>query len=658
MTTSEANWIDLNQRYLVAALEEIRVALERHTERAGSATLAADAKPVVGWLEDELTDSPTPPALETLSKTFGLSCFERAILLLCAGMELDASFAGLCAAAHGDPGRSYPTFSLALATLPAPHWSALTPAAPLRRWRLLELVHQPGASLTLNPLRIDERVLHFLTGIQYLDERLVGLIEPVVADELVPSHLALARQIARTWAGAHGQLPVIQLCGADDTVKRAIAATGCAEVGLHLYAVMTENIPANAGELEGFVRLWGREAALTSSALYVDAEAIDRADTRAIVQVSRLLDHTNGPLLVSTHDRWRPLRRAICTLEVRKPSAEEQCTIWQGLLGEAAGSMNGHVRNLVSQFNFNVPAIRTAVQEALASDAAGDALMTELWDASCSQTRPRLEDLAQRIEPVATWDDLVLPEAEKSLLHAITVHVAHRATVYEAWGFGAVSSRGLGISALFAGASGTGKTMAAEVLANALRLDLYRIDLSSVVSKYIGETEKNLRRVFDAAEDGGAILFFDEADALFGKRSEVKDSHDRYANIEINYLLQRMESYRGLAVLATNMKSALDSAFLRRIRFVINFPFPDTVQRAAIWQRIFPPRTPTEGLDIGKLARLNLAGGNIRNIALNAAFLAANAGEPVRMTDVLHAVRSEYAKLEKPLTEAEIGSWA
>jgi hypothetical protein len=658
MTTSEANWIDLNQLYLLAALGEIRAALERHTERAGSDAPSGDAKPVVGWSEDELTDSPALTALETLSKTFGLSCFERAILLLCAGMELDASFAGLCAAAHGDPGRSYPTFSLALAALPAPHWSALTPAAPLRRWRLIEIVHQSGTLLTLNPLRIDERVLHFLTGIQYLDERLVGLVEPVLADALVPSHLALARQITRTWAGAKGQLPVIQLCGADDAVKRAIAATSCAEAGLHLYAVMTENIPGHAGEFESFVRLWEREAALTSSALYVDAEAIDRADARAIVQVSHLLDHTNSPLLVSTRDRWRPLRRAMRTLEVRKPSAEEQCEIWQSLLSEAAGSINGHVRNLVSQFNFNVPSIRTAVQEALASDATGEALATELWDASRSQARPRLEDLAQRIEPMATWDDLVLPEAEQSLLREITAHVAHRATVYEAWGFGAVSSRGLGISALFSGTSGTGKTMAAEVLANALRLDLYRIDLSSVVSKYIGETEKNLRRVFDAAEDGGAILFFDEADALFGKRSEVKDSHDRYANIEINYLLQRMESYRGLAVLATNMKSALDSAFLRRIRFVINFPFPDTAQRAEIWQRIFPPRTPTEGLDISKLARLNLAGGNIRNIALNAAFLAANAGEPVRMTYILHAVRSEYAKLEKPLTEAEIGGWA
>jgi SpoVK/Ycf46/Vps4 family AAA+-type ATPase len=195
------------------------------------------------------------------------------------------------------------------------------------------------------------------------------------------------------------------------------------------------------------------------------------------------------------------------------------------------------------------------------------------------------------------------------------------------------------------------------VLANELQLDLYHIDLSQVVSKYIGETEKNLGRVFDAAEEGGAILFFDEADALFGKRSEVKDSHDRYANIEVSYLLQRMEAYRGLAILTTNLKSALDPAFLRRIRFVVQFPFPDAAQRADIWRGIFPPMTPTEELDVDQLARLNVAGGSIRNIALNAAFLAMDAGGPVRMADLLHAARTEYAKLERPLTAAEVGGW-
>ena len=218
-------------------------------------------------------------------------------------------------------------------------------------------------------------------------------------------------------------------------------------------------------------------------------------------------------------------------------------------------------------------------------------------------------------------------------------------------------NRGLGISALFAGPSGTGKTLAAEIMANEFRLDLYRIDLSQVVSKYIGETEKNLRRVFDAAETAGAVLLFDEADALFGKRSEIRDSHDRYANIEVSYLLQRMEAYRGLAILTTNMMQALDQAFTRRIRFVVQFPFPDAAQRAEIWRRIFPPLTPTQGLDVGRLAQLNVPGGNIRNIALGAAFLAADCGRPVQMVDLLHAARAEYAKLERPLTGAEIAGW-
>jgi SpoVK/Ycf46/Vps4 family AAA+-type ATPase len=233
----------------------------------------------------------------------------------------------------------------------------------------------------------------------------------------------------------------------------------------------------------------------------------------------------------------------------------------------------------------------------------------------------------------------------------------HRAKVCDQWGFAEQSKGGLGLSALFSGSSGTGKTLAAEILANEMQLDLFRIDLSAVVSKYIGETEKNLRRVFDAAEEGGAVLLFDEADALFGKRSEVKDSHDRYANIEVSYLLQRMEAYRGLAILATNRRESLDSAFLRRIRFVVQFPFPDALQRAEIWRRIFPANTPTDRLDLTKLSRLNVAGGNIRNVALNAAFLAADAREPVRMTHLLRAARMEYDKLEKPLTDAEMGGW-
>ena len=232
-----------------------------------------------------------------------------------------------------------------------------------------------------------------------------------------------------------------------------------------------------------------------------------------------------------------------------------------------------------------------------------------------------------------------------------------RSQVYQTWGFGQKGNRGLGISALFYGESGTGKTMAAEVLAQVCQLDLYRIDLSTVVSKYIGETEKNLRRIFDAAETGGVILLFDEADALFGKRTEVKDSHDRHANIEVSYLLQRMEAYQGLAILTTNLKNSLDKAFLRRLRFMLPFPLPDADARAQIWQRIFPIQTPQQHLDYDKLGQLKIAGGNIRNIALNAAFLAAATNEPVSMSHILQAAQREYLKLEKLLTNEEIEGW-
>jgi SpoVK/Ycf46/Vps4 family AAA+-type ATPase len=243
------------------------------------------------------------------------------------------------------------------------------------------------------------------------------------------------------------------------------------------------------------------------------------------------------------------------------------------------------------------------------------------------------------------------------MLHHLVDQVRGRATVLRHWGLAERITRGTGIAALFAGPSGTGKTLAAEVIANELELILYRVDLSGVISKYIGETERNLRRVFDAADEGGALLLFDEADALFGKRSEVKDSHDRYANIEVNYLLQRMEEYRGVAILATNQRAALDQAFLRRLRVVVVFPHPAERERAVLWQRAFPARTPTDGIDVARLAQLTATGGMIRNIALNAACSAAGRGEPVTMPLVLEMAKAEFRKLELPVSEQQF-RWA
>ncbi|HXO43192.1 MAG TPA: ATP-binding protein, partial [Thermoanaerobaculia bacterium] len=341
--------------------------------------------------------------------------------------------------------------------------------------------------------------------------------------------------------------------------------------------------------------------------------------------------------------------------EVRPPAAAEQRDLWQAALAEA-GLAPSHLDPLVAQFRLGPAGIRAACAAArsrLDTGAGGDALGL-VWEACRALARPRLDDLARRSEAGAAWEDLVLPEEQLALLRRIASQVRQRFRVYETWGFAARGDRGLGVSALFTGASGTGKTTAAEVLGCELALDLYRVDLAAVVSKFIGETEKNLARIFAAAEEGGAVLLFDEADALFGKRSEVRDSHDRFANIEVSYLLQRLEAYRGLTILTTNFKENLDPAFLRRIGTVVDFPFPDRAQRGAIWRRIFPPQTPTAGLDCDRLARLTVNGGHIRNMALHAAFMAADAGEPVGMHHLHAAARHELAKLGRSAGEEPI----
>ncbi|HEV7820318.1 MAG TPA: ATP-binding protein, partial [Burkholderiales bacterium] len=278
-----------------------------------------------------------------------------------------------------------------------------------------------------------------------------------------------------------------------------------------------------------------------------------------------------------------------------------------------------------------------------------------VWPAVREAARGGLDALAQRILTRVEFDDLVLPNAQIAILRDIARHLRNRERVYRDWGFGDKHTRGMGLTALFSGESGTGKTLGAEAIANEVGLDLYRIDLAMLVSKYIGETEKNLKRLFDAAESSGAVLLFDEADALFGKRSEVKDSHDRYANIEVSYLLQRIEAYRGLAILTTNMKSALDRAFLRRIRFVITFPFPDAAAREKIWRQQFPAAAPLKNVDFAGLARLNLAGGHIHSIALNAAFKAADGAGQIDQAVLMEAARAEYAKLERSFTDGTGG---
>jgi ATPase family associated with various cellular activities (AAA) len=683
VTDRAAAWQRGNDEYLGAALAWLHLRLERLAPsgrpertappgpRSSSAPPPAVRKSVAerqiaaaaaAMASAERADP--LPALVLLGQRLGLSRFEREVLLLCAAMELATRTAVLCARAQDDPSRPHPTFALALALFDEPAWDVLSPEGPLRRWRLIE-INQPGAQpLTTSPLRADERIVNYLKGLNYLDDRLATLLQPLAlpAEEEAAAELPSSQQAAvdailrRLRQSAPGpRLPVVQLVGADPASKQNIASHTAAALGLRLYRLPAELLPVQAGELETLARLVQREAALWPLALYLDARGMERSAPPAEGQappLARFLARSNGFFFLDVRDVRPDLGETgegVFALDVDKPALAEQRVAWAAALGEAAPASPAL---LASQFSLSLAAIRGIAREALAAPA-GDSqeLHRRLWDASLAVSRPRMDALAQRLDPKATWDDIVLPPAQTALLRQIAAQVEQRSRVYGDWGFAEKRSRGLGINALFCGESGTGKTMAAEVIANELRLNLYRIDLSAVVSKYIGETEKNLRRLFDAAEDGGAILFFDEADALFGKRSEVKDSHDRYANIEVSYLLQRIESYRGLAILATNMRSALDSAFLRRLRFIVEFNAQTPSERREVWRRIVPPATPTAGLDFDRLARLNLKAGDINNVAMNAAFLAARDGTPVTMTLVLAAARTELAKLRLPINE-------
>jgi hypothetical protein len=605
-----------------------------------------------------------PPALIVLSQRLGLSRFEQQLVLLCAAMELDTGIAGLCARAQDDASKPYPTFALALTLLDDPAWDALSPGRPLRYLRLIE-IHQPGAqALTTSALRADERIVSFIKGLNTLDDRLAPLLTPVEVPsmDLPPSQQAVAESMVRhiqqaTSASAVSRLPVLELTGPDTVSKQLVAASVADAAGLRLYRLPAELLPAHAAELDTLARLWERETLLLPVALYLEACEMD-AGAQPAAPLQRFLAHRAGLVFLDTREVWNGQSENTMVFDVTSPTPAEQQAAWVEELGTASGDHDDSAALLASQFTLNLPAMHRIAQAALAQHAEPWSetvpLHERLWEMCLTSTRPRLEALAQRLVSNATWDDLVLPAEAMGLLRQIAEQVRRRGVVYDDWGFRARMNRGLGISALFAGESGTGKTMAAEVIANALRLNLYRIDLSAVVSKYIGETEKNLRRLFDAAEDGGALLFFDEADALFGKRSEVKDSHDRYANIEINYLLQRMEAYRGLAILATNMKSALDTAFMRRLRFIVNFPFPGVAERKLMWQKVFPPQTPTYELDFDRLARFTLTGASIQSIALNAAFLATTRQPPqVTMSVILEAARAEFRKLERPISEAE-----
>ncbi len=610
-----------------------------------------------------------------LGHLFNLTPFECDLVVLCTGFELERRFIS-CAGAATEDGARRPTLALALTVLEDPHWSAITPGAPLRYWRLIEL---GGGNLLDAPLQLDERILEFVLGVPALDARLQSLVRPISlaadgdppwdgATEAGPRDSATGVGASqdgvtvtaprdsviavgvRHWSRSPAPREPLLLVGRHRSSREAIFVQICRELALSPYSLDAADLPSEAVEREQLARLWTREAILSRAALYVRTERCEMAANTAA-----WLETVQAPIAVEVPPGSPAERLDGVRLHLSPITALRRRELWSRDLGALAAGMDGQLDRIVEYFDFDEPAIRLTAAQVRETAAAGDETDAGqlCWRVCREHSRRSLESLAQRIDVAAAWSDIVLPSSQVETLRQIVIHVQRRSLVNHRWGFAGKHARGLGLTVLFAGASGTGKTMAAEILAAELDLDLYRVDLAAVVSKWIGETEKNLRAIFDRAAQSGAILLFDEADALFGKRSEVRDSHDRHANLEISYLLQQMEAYRGIAILTTNMQHALDAAFMRRIRFVVQFPFPDHAARADIWRRIFPADTPTAELDHSVLAQLNVSGGVIRNIALGAAFLAADDTQLVEAKHILEAARTEYGKLEKPLSAAE-----
>jgi SpoVK/Ycf46/Vps4 family AAA+-type ATPase len=628
-------------------------------------------------------DLGVPLRLVDLTNRFQLSAFDVDVLLLCLAAEIDLRYERLYSYLQDDVTKKRPSVDLALNLLCGSFSSKLEArsrfdvAAPLLRHELIA-VHEdtahPKSPLLNRFLKLDERIVNYLLGRNEIDVRLLpytSIADPKLkleemvlpADLLNGLRLLFENQQKNSGRGLN-----LYLQGPYGVGKRSTAGALCRQVGLKLLIVAAENLASTGGDFTLLVRLIAREAILQEAAVYWHSfDTFLAEDQRAsLAALVRALQQSTGVVFLSGEAVWEPADTPdlppFVRIEFPRPHYADRLLFWERAL-DGSATEGVDVTGLANKFRFTGGQIRDAAVTArnlsLRRDPDHVSLgMADLLEACRLQSNRKLTKLATSIKPHYSWSDIVLPPDKLRQLREVCYAVEYRSIVYDEWGFDNKLSLGKGLSLLFAGPSGTGKTMAAEILAGELGLDLYKIDLSTVISKYIGETEKNLSRIFTEAATSNAVLFFDEADALFGKRSEVRDSHDRYANIEINYLLQRMEEYEGTVILATNLRKNMDDAFVRRIQFTIEFPFPSFDQRLAIWQRAWPENTPRKDLDIDFMAkRFEITGGNIRNIALSAAFLGAEDGGCVRMKHLIRATWQEYQKMGKVIVDGEFGEY-
>ena len=621
--------------------------------------------------------------LERLRHLFELTQFDIDALLVCMAAEFDLRYERLYAYLQDDVAKKKPSIELLLNLL-APSVESSVNArqrfsaeAPLLRFRLIELLEDPPhlpSSLLSRFLKIDDRIVQYLLGAEGLDQRIRTFTELMEADqglEQLPLNEDIKEGLMRFASDMqHPRMVVMHLQGPHGTEKQSIALAICHHRHQHLLVVDLERLAAEpeAGFGKTLV-LIHREARLQRAALYwKGVEALHGEQHRSMfLTFMQNLEH-GGSLTFVDADAVLESAKALrgityFTVVLPRPSFVQRTQTWHAALEKYETGIEAHdIGELAVKFKFSHSQIESAMVTARNLARWRDPVsqritLRDLYEACRVHSNQKLSALAHKIISKYRWDDIVLPADRTEQLREICNHVKYRDRVYSEWGFDRKLAMGKGLCVLFAGPSGTGKTMSADIISGELGLELYKIDLSTVVSKYIGETEKNLSRIFDEAETSNAILFFDEADALFGKRSEVKDSHDRYANIETGYLLQRMEEHEGIVILASNFRKNMDEAFVRRLHFTVEFPFPNEEDRHRIWEAVWPEAMPREpDLDLEFLAkRFQVTGGNIRNIALAAAFLAADDNGVVGMQHIIRATQREYQKMGKLVSESDFG---
>ncbi len=624
--------------------------------------------------------------LDRLVKHFQLDAFDLDVLLVCLVPEFDLAFERIYAYLQDHVYKRRPAIDLVLNLLVTNFKEKLIERKrfisrhPLLKYHIVGLFEDqayPNPSLLSKYLKVDERIVSYLLECDEVDARLsssINLISPETSfqDLILSSDLKHRLQITSKEKNCKNEGLLFYFQGPYGVGKQSTASAICMDLEKRLLVVDINSL-VNSDEIsfKTAIRLIEREAILQNALIYLKGcDSLQTDDKRQLFDFLILeMENQKQITFLSGEKFWEPsgiLKKApFFRIKFCIPTFTERVDLW-------GRSLNGNNQvldkidliSLANNFRFSGGQIRDVVATAQnfalwSSPGNGNGHITkkDLYIGCQSQSNQKLGSLSQKIKPQYTWCDIILPEDQMTQLKEITGFVKCKHVVLDEWGFGRKLSLGKGLTVLFSGPSGTGKTMSAEVIANELNLDLYKIDLSTVVSKYIGETEKNLSQIFTEAETSNAILFFDEADALFGKRSEVKDAHDRYANIEIGYLLQKMEEYEGITILSTNLRKNMDEAFVRRMQFIIELPFPDEENRYLIWKTIFPSEVPiNKNVDFRFLAKkLKFTGGNIKNTSLKAAYIAAEEWGTVNMENLIYASKREMQKMGKLSIDRDLG---